>query len=109
MTERALLYELSFEQMQMWLADLDQPPYRAAQVFEWAYRRDARSFDEMTNLPADLRAALAEHLTIGPVEPLDIVSGERAVVDADVVEDSFEVLGRCPSSKHKGAPLHAGK
>lgn len=41
------------------LADLGQPRYRAAQLFSWL-QKGAVSFDEMTDLPASLRAALAE-------------------------------------------------
>lgn len=65
-----LFYDLPLSQLQQWLATASQPAYRAAQVFEWAYRKDARSFEEMTNLPKDLRANLASEFAIGPVEPL---------------------------------------
>src|SRR5919112_2891593 len=37
----------------------DEPPYRAKQVWEWV-ARGARSYEEMTNLPAGLRQRLAE-------------------------------------------------
>jgi 23S rRNA (adenine2503-C2)-methyltransferase len=37
------------------------PRYRAAQIFEWVYPRRAESPEVMTNLPAPLRAWLAEH------------------------------------------------
>ncbi len=40
------------------LADLGQPGYRGTQVWEWA-ARGAAGFEEMTNIPAPLRAALA--------------------------------------------------
>jgi 23S rRNA (adenine2503-C2)-methyltransferase len=36
------------------------PRYRAAQIFEWIYPRRAESPEVMTNLPAPLRAWLAE-------------------------------------------------
>ncbi len=39
----------------------DQPAYRAGQVWQWA-ARGAKSYDEMTNLPSDLRKALAAEL-----------------------------------------------
>ena len=78
MSDRALFYELSFDQVRTWLAGLGQPSYRAAQVFEWAYRKDARSFGEMTNLPKELRAAMAESLVIGPAEPLQVAADEEA-------------------------------
>ena len=41
------------------LAEMGAPRYRAAQLFSWL-QKGAVSFDEMTNLPASLRAALAE-------------------------------------------------
>jgi 23S rRNA (adenine2503-C2)-methyltransferase len=47
------------------LADLGQPSFRTAQVVRWLYGRGARSFDEMTDLPAALRARLAQSFTLG--------------------------------------------
>jgi 23S rRNA (adenine2503-C2)-methyltransferase len=41
------------------LADAGEPAYRAKQVWEWA-ARGAAGYDEMTNLPAALRARLAD-------------------------------------------------
>jgi 23S rRNA (adenine2503-C2)-methyltransferase len=43
------------------LAARGEPPYRGAQVWEWA-ARGARGYDEMTNVPAGLRSALAEEV-----------------------------------------------
>jgi 23S rRNA (adenine2503-C2)-methyltransferase len=40
------------------LADAGEPDYRASQVWEWI-ARGARSYEEMTNLPAGLRERLA--------------------------------------------------
>lgn len=36
------------------------PSYRASQILEWIYARKARSYREMTNIPAALRDALEE-------------------------------------------------
>ena len=44
--------------LQQTLADIGEPSYRAAQVWEWV-ARGARSYGEMTNLPAALRERLA--------------------------------------------------
>jgi len=43
------------------LADLGQPAFRAKQVREWA-ARGAAGYEDMTNLPAALRAQLAERV-----------------------------------------------
>jgi 23S rRNA (adenine2503-C2)-methyltransferase len=46
------------------LAASGHPRYRARQVRDAVFRRGARSFEEMTDLPRDLRARLAEGLRI---------------------------------------------
>ena len=51
------------------LAEMGQPKYRAKQIFQWL-ARGASSFDEMTNLSKDLRAALAEQFYISSLEML---------------------------------------
>jgi len=38
---------------------LGEPRYRARQILEWVYHRDAAGFGEMTNLSAELRARLS--------------------------------------------------
>jgi 23S rRNA (adenine2503-C2)-methyltransferase len=44
-----------------------EPSYRAGQVWEWT-ARGASGYDEMTNLPAGLRAALAEWVPFSTLE-----------------------------------------
>jgi 23S rRNA (adenine2503-C2)-methyltransferase len=45
---------------------LDEPGFRAKQLYQWLYTRHARSYDEMTNLAKSLRTKLAEQFTISP-------------------------------------------
>lgn len=40
------------------------PAYRAAQILDWVYARNARTFDAMTNLPLALREQLAQRFCI---------------------------------------------
>ncbi len=46
------------------MGELGAPSYRAAQVIRWLYGRGARSYDEMTDLPAGLRSDLADRLPL---------------------------------------------
>jgi len=66
----ASLYDLSLPELEAHVAGLGQPKYRARQVWEWAYRHLAASYDDMTNVPAALRAALADAL---PFPRTDVV------------------------------------
>lgn len=56
------------------MKSLNQPSFRAGQLAQWLYVHRARSYDEMSNLPAALRFILAERF------PLQIPKvAERAV------------------------------
>ena len=60
---------LSLSELQDVISELGQPAFRAKQVNEWVQQKQARSFDEMTNIPKNLRAQLAERYCIAaPVE-----------------------------------------
>ncbi|WP_455137512.1 23S rRNA (adenine(2503)-C(2))-methyltransferase RlmN [Thermophilibacter sp.] len=50
------------------MSELGQPAFRAKQVEEWVWSKNAQSFDEMTNLPKALRERLAARCTLGGVE-----------------------------------------
>lgn len=43
------------------IEDLGEKKYRAEQIFNWIYKEKVTSFDEMTNLPIDLRNKLKEN------------------------------------------------
>ncbi|MCK4658446.1 MAG: 23S rRNA (adenine(2503)-C(2))-methyltransferase RlmN [Phycisphaerae bacterium] len=58
------LYDCTADLLRASMSDLGQPPYRAGQILEWVYHRQARSFDEMTNLSKDLRRQLAEQFCV---------------------------------------------
>ena len=75
------------------LADLGEPRFRARQVWQWA-ARGARSYDEMTDLPAALRARLAQEV------PFSSLSAEHEATSRD---GTVKALFRT----HDGRPLEA--
>ncbi len=64
------IYDFSLDELTGLLATWHQPAYRARQLWEWLYRRKVTDFAAMTNLPADLRARLADEFTITRLEPV---------------------------------------
>lgn len=52
------------------LASVGHPRYRAAQILEWVFKRRAESPEVMSNLPAPLRAWLAETFDFSPTTVL---------------------------------------
>jgi 23S rRNA (adenine2503-C2)-methyltransferase len=53
------LLDQSSEELQVWLKEVDQPGFRAAQIRKWLFENRATGFDEMTDLPQKLREELA--------------------------------------------------
>ncbi|MGY8646077.1 MAG: 23S rRNA (adenine(2503)-C(2))-methyltransferase RlmN [Verrucomicrobiales bacterium] len=49
------------------LEEQDQPVYRTTQILDWIYKKRARSWEEMSNLPPALRTALAEKYPLRPL------------------------------------------
>ena len=58
------LYDLAQPRLERALATIVSPPFRIKQIEEWMYVHGVDAFDAMTNLPKELRAALAEHYTL---------------------------------------------
>ena len=46
--------------------------FRGEQVWRWVHDRGARDFEEMSNLPRELRAELAERAQIGSLKIAEI-------------------------------------
>ncbi|MDD5453810.1 MAG: 23S rRNA (adenine(2503)-C(2))-methyltransferase RlmN, partial [Candidatus Bipolaricaulis sp.] len=60
--------DLSFAEVAALMASWGEPPFRAPQIWKWAWRHLGTAFADMTNLPRDLRARLGEAFTLaGPV------------------------------------------
>lgn len=46
---------------------MGEPAFRAKQIYEWLWKKSARSWDEMTNLSKDLRAKMADSFEFLPI------------------------------------------
>ena len=62
------------------LTKLNQPAFRAKQLFSWLHK-GVRSFDEMTNLPKALRDALAQDY---PLLPPEVVRKQESQQDGTI-------------------------
>ncbi len=61
------LLTLSLPQLQQWLKERGQAPFRAKQIYNWLYKQLVTDFSAMSNLPLALRTMLAEEASIGPM------------------------------------------
>jgi 23S rRNA (adenine2503-C2)-methyltransferase len=58
------LLDLTADDLTAWLARHGQPAYRTRQIHRWVFERRAAAFDDMTDLPLPLRAALAAEFSL---------------------------------------------
>ena len=63
------LLDLNTSQLEELVVRLGAPAYRAKQVQHWIYSGLAASFDEMANLPKELRSKLSEAISLRAVSP----------------------------------------
>jgi 23S rRNA (adenine2503-C2)-methyltransferase len=68
--ETVNLYDLPPAQLESTLSEIVSPPFRVKQIEEWMHVRGVASFDAMTNIPKEVRAALAERFTVAMPEVL---------------------------------------
>jgi len=82
------------EAIQSLIADHVDRPFRSRQVAHWILHRHAVSFDEMTNLPGELRERLARSFSIADPEVVDTTtSGDGARKFLFVLADGASVEG----------------
>ena len=72
-TEKPAIQSLDLTEIEAVLAERGQPKYRAQQVLRWLYEKRVTSFSEMTDLPAALRADLAEAFIFLRLESLRVL------------------------------------
>ncbi len=72
--------QLSLEELEQYFEQMGEKKFRARQVYEWLWQKQAHSFEAMTNLSKDLRAKLAEHFSL----PALLVETTQYSVDGTV-------------------------
>jgi len=64
------LFELSLTDLTSVLKEWGEPPFRAKQIWGWTYQRLAGSFDDMSDLPKNLRARLNAEIQFTRLTPV---------------------------------------
>jgi 23S rRNA (adenine2503-C2)-methyltransferase len=87
------VYELDREGWRSVAQDAGEPGYRGDQIHRWLTHELVRGFDEMTNLPASLRASLGERFGDAFVEPAIVQTGDRGTTQKAL----FRLHGGAPA------------
>ncbi|MDQ0059579.1 23S rRNA (adenine(2503)-C(2))-methyltransferase RlmN [Paenibacillus harenae] len=57
---KPFIYDYTLEQLQEWVKENGEPAFRAGQLFDWLYVKRVKSFEDMSNLPKQLRDKLED-------------------------------------------------
>lgn len=66
---KALLYDLDLESLTQALTAMGQQPFRTRQIWSGLYQQYYEDFSQFSNVPGNLRAALAEQYLLNPLTP----------------------------------------
>jgi 23S rRNA (adenine2503-C2)-methyltransferase len=69
---------LTLAELEQFVKTLDEPKYRAGQIYQWLYQYRVSSFDEMTNLPQAFREKLN---SVAFIERFTAVTMQTSAVD----------------------------
>lgn len=89
MEKKVAIRNLSFDQLKAEMLAAGEPAFRAKQVYEWIWKKSARSFYAMGNIPKTTREWLSENFS------LQIVTTAEAQVSSDrTIKSSFELFDK---------------
>ena len=71
-TTQKSLYGMTLAELQQLCTENHLPAFTARQIAHWLYTSRIGDISQMTNLSLAARAALAEHYTIGRIEPIKV-------------------------------------
>lgn len=109
--EKKPIYGETLESLQANFEQIGQPKFRAKQVLDWLYKKRARSWDDMSNLPKPLRERLESDFDIAPTkrllakesadetEKLLLEMGDRSLVETVVIRAPQIGVGQQNSRK----------
>jgi 23S rRNA (adenine2503-C2)-methyltransferase len=84
--KKVAIRNLSFDQLKAEMLAAGEPAFRAKQVYEWIWKKAARSFDAMGNIPKTTREWLSEKFS------LQIVTTAEAQYSSDrTIKSSFQL------------------
>jgi len=87
---RRSVADLACSEVAELVSSLGQPRYRARQLLKWVYEDFVDSFDDMTDLPVNLRDELSRQLSLPALDVID----QRLSADKSTTKVLFELRDR---------------
>lgn len=93
MTKKQNIRNLTLDELQAVFLEMGEKKFRAQQVFEWLWQRNASTFEEMTNLGKEFRLKLEENFFIDKIALDDQqISADKTIKCAFTIRDANQVM-----------------
>ncbi|HEX4630604.1 MAG TPA: 23S rRNA (adenine(2503)-C(2))-methyltransferase RlmN [Chthoniobacterales bacterium] len=70
------IHSLLLDEIEIYLAALNERPYRAKQIVDWLYEKRVDSFEQMSDLPHGLRERLANEFRFAQLETVRVLGSK---------------------------------
>lgn len=70
-SSKNILMGMTPDELKAAVKELGMPAFTGGQIAKWLYDKHVMSIDEMTNISKNNRERLAEHFTVGAMQPID--------------------------------------
>lgn len=88
------ILSLSLNEIGSFLKEHGEKAFRAKQIYEWLWKKHAKSFDEMTNLSKSLRKLLEDNFLLNPLNIKNLqVSSDKTIKVAFELYDGYIIEG----------------
>lgn len=77
---KPIIYDLTLDKLQDWMAANGQPKFRAAQIFDWLYVKRVESFEAMSNLPKSFREQLDQSFSFAKLNEITRLESKDGTV-----------------------------
>ncbi|MCX7863056.1 MAG: 23S rRNA (adenine(2503)-C(2))-methyltransferase RlmN [Bacteroidales bacterium] len=102
---KPIIRNYSLIDLQQWLAQYNQPPFRAKQLFHWFWKKNIQSLTEITNLPKSALNQITEQITWDIINVSTIQQSSDGTIKAafQLYDDCFVEGVIIPSSERNTA------
>jgi 23S rRNA (adenine2503-C2)-methyltransferase len=61
-------HQISLQELTLWCQEMQEPAFRAKQIWQWVYQKKISDWSQMANLSLRLRGLLVEHFSLRSIE-----------------------------------------
>lgn len=76
---KKLIKDLTLDELKKWFENIGEKPFRAGQVFEWLYKKNATDVMQFTNLPLELRKKIYDEFLMNSLRILQHQSDGESI------------------------------